>query len=100
MSAALQRARDGRWRLTGELNFDSVAALRPKLAEALHDGDTLAIDLSGVTRTNSAGLALLLQWHEDALRRGAALRIFHPPQSLIELAQLSNLHRTLPFADT
>ena len=100
MSATLQRGRDGRWRLGGKLDFASVAALQPRLGEALQHGDALDIDLSGVTRTNSAGLALLLQWQEDAARRGVALRILHPPKSLIELARLSNLEQVLAFADT
>jgi len=99
LNAALQRGRDGRWRLSGELDFASVTALRPRLAEALQQGGALDIDLAGVTRTNSAGLALLLQWQEDAARRGATLRILHPPKSLMELAELSNLEQVLAFAD-
>lgn len=100
MNATLQRGRDGRWRLGGELDFGSAAVLRPRLDEALQHGDAVDLDLSGVTRTNSAGLALLLQWQEDAGRRGVPLRIINPPGSLMELARLSNLEQILAFADT
>jgi len=98
MSAALQRGRDGRLRLTGELDFSSVASLQPRLKELLQQGDQIDLDLSGVSRTNSAGLALLLQWQQDAAAAGASLNIRHAPQALFDLAQLSNLHRVLPFS--
>ena len=95
MTAALQRVSDNRWRLTGTLDFDSVPELRPRIREALRSGANLTVDLGGVTHTNSAGVALLLQWIEDARRKGATLRVQDPPRELTELAGLSNTHRLL-----
>lgn len=99
MTASLQRVEAGHWRLTGELDFQSVVDLRPRLREALEPGASVTVDLGGVKRANSAGLALLLQWHEDALRSGTALTIREPPAALLELAGLSNLkHLIVPQA--
>lgn len=98
-NASLQRSRKGLWRLSGELDFDSVVALRPRLDEALQEGDAIDIDLGGLTRANSAGLALLLQWREDAVRRGVSLSILGVPQSLWELAGLSNVRPLLDLRD-
>ena len=94
--AALLRAREGLWRLEGELDFKSVAELHPRLSDALQRGKAVDLDLGGVTRANSAGLALLLQWLEDAGRCGATLRILNPSKALMELAELSGLERLLP----
>ena len=91
MTASLQRVEAGHWRLTGELDFQTVVDLRKRLRQALEPGASLTLDLDGVKRANSAGLALLLQWHEDAQRSGAALTIRKPPPALLELAGLSNV---------
>jgi phospholipid transport system transporter-binding protein len=95
VTASLQRAADGHWRVTGTLDFDTVVDLRPRLREALTAGAEVALDLSGVTRANSAGLALLLQWKEDAQRRNATLAIRNVPAALADLAGLSNLRKLL-----
>jgi len=97
-AATLLRAREGLWRLEGELDFKSVVELHPKLGAALQRGNAVDLDLAGVTRANSAALALLLQWIEDADSRGAGLRILNSPKALMELAELSNLDRLLPVA--
>ena len=86
-----------RWRLSGELDFTTVADLQPRLAEALAGNKGLELDLDGITRANSAGLALLAQWHQDARRSGVRLDITHPPAALVELAELSNLGPLLGF---
>jgi phospholipid transport system transporter-binding protein len=95
VTAALQRVSDNRWRLTGTLDFDSVPELRPRIREALSRGANLTVDLGGITHTNSAGVALLLQWMEDARRKGATIRLQDPPREFRELAGLSNTHRLL-----
>lgn len=95
MTASLQRLQDGRWRVTGILDFDSVVDLRPRLGEALGRGAEVELDLGGITRANSAALALLLQWQEDARRRGATLAIHNIPPALADLARLSNLRDIL-----
>ena len=95
MSASLQRVADGHWRVTGTLDFDTVVDLRPRLREALTGGTAVELDLGGVTRANSAGLALLLQWQEDARRRSTPLAIRNVPSALADLAGLSNLRKLL-----
>lgn len=100
MTAALQRVRDDRWRIDGDLDFESVVDLRPRLRDALRAGRSIDLDLGGVTRANSAALALLLQWQEDARRDGATLVVRNPPASLLDLARLSNLRDLLSVAAT
>jgi phospholipid transport system transporter-binding protein len=54
---------DGRISVTGPLTFQSVPALVSEAGEWLTlDGDVIEVDLSGVPRADSAGVALLLEW--------------------------------------
>jgi len=58
----------------------------------------VVVDLSGVERANSAGLALLLEWLEVAHAGGLSLSYVHLPESLQRLAAVSNLDAVLPVA--
>lgn len=95
MSATLQRVSDDRWRLTGRLDFETVPELRPRIREALRPSERVTLDLSGVTHTNSAGVALVIQWLEDARKDGASIEVINPPQAFSELAGLSNIESLL-----
>ncbi len=59
---ALKDLGEGRFRLTGRMTFDTAGGIL-KDSENLFDQHTLlTVDLSGITHTDSAGLALLLEW--------------------------------------
>jgi phospholipid transport system transporter-binding protein len=81
--------KDGSASVTGELTFESAAALF-KQTETLFRGPNpvALIDLAAVTAADSAGLALLLEW--QAMQRAAAtpLEIRNAPPGLISLARL------------
>ncbi len=72
MSQQLSWARDGETlTLTGELDQDLLNPLWDARHKAMQ-GVTL-IDLHGVTRVDTAGIALLAHWWPRAKSRGAAL---------------------------
>ncbi|MBK1701211.1 STAS domain-containing protein [Thiococcus pfennigii] len=92
----LVRVAPGVFRLDGDLDFASVVGLIALPAALLAEAtDDPVIDLGGVGRANSAGLALLLEWLGQARARGRALRFANPPDSLLRLAGLSNLDHLL-----
>ncbi len=91
MPATLQSAGEGRLSLEGAIDFGSVPGLYRQLADYLQQGASLSIDLEGVERFNSAGLALLLQWLEDARKRNVELTFLNLPAAHGELASLYNL---------
>lgn len=67
---------DTKWlmlRLEGELDFATAAPLRARLQEL--DDQPLMLDLSGLTFTDSTGLAILLQERARALRQGTPFGI-------------------------
>jgi phospholipid transport system transporter-binding protein len=57
----------------------------------------VVLDLQGVTRADSAGLALMLQWVDEARRRGRSIRFSGVPDSLLDIARFSNVLDLLPL---
>jgi len=96
--ARLVAAGEGRARVDGPMDFDSVSPLLIAGEALLKRRGRLAIDLSGVTSANSAGLALLLEWLDLARARQVELSYLNLPDSLARIAELSNLQSLLPTA--
>ena len=88
---------ENRLDLSGQLDFKSISGLRNALAPYLRKSRHLVIDLNGVDRTNSAALALLLQWLEDALDQGCRLEYTNLPDKLVDIAELHGLKGLLPM---
>lgn len=84
-----------RARLTGALGFGTVTALLPAGAAAIRDGRAGVIDLAAVTGSDSAGLALLIEWLSIARTAARALRYEHVPEPLLQLARLSDVESLL-----
>jgi phospholipid transport system transporter-binding protein len=55
------------------------------------------IDLAGVTRSDSAGLALLVEWLRLAETRDISLQFHNLPGQLREIARVSDLLPLLPM---
>jgi phospholipid transport system transporter-binding protein len=82
--------------LRGELVFDTARDAYQKLSDCLpRSCDSLAVDLSGIRRGDSAGLAVLVEWRALALGRGIHLRFNAAPDDLHALARLSDLDAEL-----
>lgn len=90
MNATLDQGSDGVWRIAGTLDFDSVPALY-RHTDALLAAGPVELDLAGVERANSAGVALLLEWRRQAHRRGVELHLRELPAAVLQLARLSGV---------
>lgn len=95
MSATLSANGDGTWRIEGVLDFASAAKLFAHTRELLAADGTVTLDLSGVERANSAGVALLLEWRREAQRRGVALELAGLPEAVLRVARLSGVEDVL-----
>lgn len=82
----------GRFRLSGAATMNTVAALRSEGLRAFgaSSGD-INVDLSALTRIDSAGLALLIDWLAWARSASRSLRFAALPESLRSLARLSDV---------
>jgi phospholipid transport system transporter-binding protein len=90
-AASFELVSDGRARVGGALSFGTVTALLPKGTEAIEHGRAAAIDLAGVTASDSAGLALLIEWLSVAQAAGHPLRYENIPSQLRQLGSLSDV---------
>ena len=93
--AQLEDLGGGRLRLSGELSFRTVPDLLRQGRGRFEGASRFHLDLSGVTRTDSAGLALLLEWLQACRRRQQDLLLQDLPESLAAIARVSNLDRLL-----
>lgn len=90
-SPQLQANENGRISVTGELTFNTVPALSLGVAEIFAPGKNIIIDLKEVGRTDSAGLALLIEWQREAVYRQCELGFENIPQQLMALAHVSGV---------
>ncbi len=84
--------------LSGELNFQSVASVLEQVEHHIDslaqqnqqqkNGQSLTIDLTNVTRCNSAALALLVECKAIARRRSSALQFSNVPAGVLQLAEV------------
>lgn len=89
MSANVEQTDTGRrLALSGELTIYSVAEVKTTLAEAMHEGGELEVDLAGISDIDTAGLQLML----IAKRHPAcSLRFVNHSPEVLRLVDLANL---------
>lgn len=83
-------------RIDGDLTVETVPQLYPegrRLIEQSPGG--LQMDLAGVARADSGGLALLVDWLATATQQGRSLRYVNLPQTVLALAGLSEVSSLL-----
>jgi phospholipid transport system transporter-binding protein len=90
---------DGHWLLSGELGFDTVPGLLASADRSIRGAGAVEVDLTAVTRVDSAGLALLIEWTRASARAGRTIRFTNVPAQLLSIAQVSGLDDILPLAD-
>ena len=90
-SASFEVLQEGRARVAGALEFGTVTALLPSGSDAIEQGRAATIDLSGVTSSDSAGLALLIEWLSVAQAAGRSLKFENIPLQLHQLGALSDV---------
>jgi phospholipid transport system transporter-binding protein len=85
----------GHARVVGSLTFTTVSALLPVGSEAIAAGLAAVVDLQGVFASDSAGLALLIEWLGEAKGAKRTLRYENVPVQLQQLARLSEVEELL-----
>lgn len=101
MSADIRQVEPGAFALSGVLDYQSGPAVRAagaKLIRAAH-GDNICLDCSGVVRSSSVGLSLLLCFIRDAHACGKRLQIAGMPAEMQQIAGVSGVDKLLAGAD-
>lgn len=81
--------------LHGALTFATVAGALVAARRALSGGTATQLDLAGVTRVDSAGLACMLALAAEVSRKGQVLQIRNWPEGLPELAAVCGVTELL-----
>lgn len=87
----------GVFAIIGNLEFATMNQLLGQEKVIFKDGKAVELDLAGVERANSAGLALLLEWQGIAQQQGREFRIRNAPDALLAIARISNCTEILNF---
>ena len=81
--------------MVGALHFTTVRGLLSAGTDAIGRNEAGVIDLAAVTASDSAGLALLIEWLSVAKGANQALRYENIPCQLEQLARLSEVEELL-----
>jgi len=77
-----------------ELNATNSNAFRDDARAALKEGLTLIdVDLSQTRFVDSSGLGALIALHKTMSARGGSLRILNPAPNVLQILELTRLHR-------
>lgn len=91
-NAAIQTVGEGRYLLTGDLDFQEVPQLLNTSVSMFADaGAHLVVDLSGVGRTTSVGLALMVEWLRRARQASKTIEFQNVPAQMLAMAKISGL---------
>jgi phospholipid transport system transporter-binding protein len=88
-----------RLQLAGELTRDSVVEISKKQVCQFCQQSALTLDLTAITKVDSAGLAWLLYFLEQSIKQQCQLTLTGVPKDLLNLAQLSGVIDFLPITN-
>lgn len=93
----ISESQPGQVAVTGELTFASARDARQLGVMVLESSSAgrIVVDCSGVTKADSAGLAVLLDWLAWGRRRSRAVSLQGLPPSLIAIARISEVDQLL-----
>jgi len=86
----------GQVKLYGQLDFETVAELLKKSPVSFQNGP-VEVDLSEITRFNSASLALLIEWMKMAKQKGLQIKYHNAPEQLMAIARAYGIDDELPL---
>lgn len=90
--ATLESVGEGRFRVQGDLDYVSVAALlRIDASMFTHNSAKIEVDLSGIGRITSVGLALMLEWLRLARASKKTIQFSNVPKQMLAMAAVSQL---------
>ncbi|MGZ4968685.1 MAG: STAS domain-containing protein [Methylobacter sp.] len=84
--------------IDGDLTFATIDKQSLKSFSFLRAASEVTVDLSRVVNTDSAGLALMIEWIKYARHNRTQLSFKNIPEQLLNLAKLSGFDQSSHFA--
>jgi len=88
-------AEDGRVKIEGVLDLNSVKMLKKQTIGLFNGPSEIQFDLCAVTQSNSAALALMLEWIKTAQKTQVSLSFTNFPEHLRQLARVYGIEQDL-----
>ena len=85
----------GRFALSGQMSFDTVGQILRVSEEMFEEHTRIEVDLFEVTDTDSAGLALLLEWITWANHTVREIHYIDTPARIIAIAKTTEIDHML-----
>lgn len=97
IETAVRLVGPGELKLVGVLDYLSGPQLRKQGAALIRSGNVpdLILDCSGVEKSSSVGLALVLAFMRDAREAGKSIQVRSLPEDMRKIAQVSGLNELL-----
>jgi phospholipid transport system transporter-binding protein len=86
---------EGRFALSGEMTFVTAERILLASEEPFEQHTRIEVDLSGVSRADSAGLALLLEWITWANHTVREIRFLSMPERVLAIARTTEVEQLL-----
>lgn len=90
-NARIEALGAGRFKVSGVLDATTVTALLKQSRESFAGSSRLELDLGLVTESDSAGLALLLEWLRMARHASQQIHFSNMPAQISALARISEV---------
>ena len=98
VAAQLKISDSGTVSIFGTLSFENVTSLLDESARVFDGESKLQFDLQAVDKSDSAGLALLVEWMSLATKKGQSVSFVNLPKQMLDIASVSGLNEVLPLA--
>ena len=86
----------GGFLLSGELTFETIPSVWRTSSALLSEPGDITFDLQGISHTDSAGLALLIDWMRTARGLNKRIAFKNIPAQMLAIATVSGLEDILP----
>jgi len=93
----LRQNNDGSMSLSGAIDHHTVPELFKQSEKFFNQNNQkeIVIDLKDVSRSDSSGVALLIEWMRQAGNRQKSVRFLNIPKQMLEIAQVSGVDKIL-----
>jgi phospholipid transport system transporter-binding protein len=98
--ATLETINEDNVAVQGDLDFHSITAVWDRIQKLPHGRSPLNVDLAQVGRSDSSGVALLVEWLRLAQARQQEIRFVNTPEQMRAIIRVAELDDLLPLQET